>query len=73
MFWVVVTYARCHVVLGAVAPQRERELRPAFEAVLADLGVASVADRRRRADGLLAALPGWQALVDAVVARAVAG
>lgn len=73
MFWVLVTYARCHVVLGAVAPERERALRPAFQAVLADLGVASAADRRRRADGLLAALPGWQAVVDAVVAEAVAG
>ncbi|MEU4792048.1 hypothetical protein AB0F95_20315 [Micromonospora tulbaghiae] len=69
MFWVLVTYARCHVVLGAVAPERER----AFGAVLADLGVASAADRRRRADGLLAALPGWQAVVDAVAAEAVAG
>ncbi|WBC06135.1 hypothetical protein [Micromonospora sp. WMMA1976] len=69
MFWVLVTYARCHVVLGAVAPERER----AFGAALADLGVASAADRRRRADGLLAALPGWQAVVDAVAAEAVAG
>ncbi|MFJ5664710.1 hypothetical protein ACIQAR_03280 [Micromonospora chalcea] len=69
MFWVLVTYARCHVVLGAVAPERER----AFGAVLADLGVASAADRRRRADGLLAALPRWQAVVDAVAAEAVAG
>ncbi|MBU8860957.1 MULTISPECIES: hypothetical protein [unclassified Micromonospora] len=69
MFWVLVTYARCHVVSGAVAPERER----AFGAVLADLGVASSADRRRRADGLLAALPGWQAVVDAVAAEAVAG
>ncbi|MEU7176203.1 hypothetical protein ABZ949_32510 [Micromonospora tulbaghiae] len=69
MFWVLVTYARCHVVSGPVAPERER----AFGAVLADLGVASAADRRRRADGLLGALPGWQAVVDAVAAAAVAG
>ncbi|MFJ1539768.1 hypothetical protein ACIODS_14625 [Micromonospora chalcea] len=73
MFWVLVTYARCHVVLGAVAPERERALRPAFGAVLADLGVGSAVDRRRRADGLLAALPGWQAVVDAVAVEAVAG
>ncbi|SBT66654.1 hypothetical protein GA0070622_3679 [Micromonospora sediminicola] len=73
MFWVLVTYARCHAVLASVAPRRERALRPAFAAMLADLGVASAADRRRRADALLAALPGWQAVVDAVAARAVAG
>lgn len=69
MFWVLVTWARCHVVSGVVAPEWER----AFGAVLADLGVASAADRRRRADGLLAALPGWQSVVDAVAVEAVAG
>lgn len=73
MFWVVVTYARCLAVVAAVAPQRERLVRPGFEAVLADLQVASAADRRRRADAVLASLPAWQSVVDAVSGRAVAG
>ncbi|MDG4800806.1 hypothetical protein [Micromonospora sp. WMMD980] len=73
MFWVLVTYARCLAVLAAVAPRRERVLRPGFEAVLADLQVASAADRRRRADAVLASLPAWQAVVDAVSRRVVAG
>ncbi|MFG1673294.1 hypothetical protein [Micromonospora sp. NPDC049282] len=73
MFWVLVTYARCHAVLAAVAPERGRAAWPAFEAVLADLGVASVADRRRRADAVLASLPAWQRVVDAVSRRVVAG
>ncbi|MFI6128371.1 hypothetical protein [Micromonospora sp. NPDC051141] len=73
MFWVVVTWARCLVVLGAVAPERERALRSGLVAVLADLRVVSAADRRRRADAVLASLPGWQSVVDAIVARAVAG
>ncbi|MEU4366318.1 hypothetical protein [Micromonospora chersina] len=73
MFWVVVTYARCHAVLAADAPGRERVLRPAFEAAVADLRVASAADRRRRAAELLGSLPRWQAVADAVAERAVAG
>ncbi|GAB3345444.1 hypothetical protein RMN56_26770 [Micromonospora halotolerans] len=73
MFWVVVTYARCHAVLAVDAPGRERVLRPAFEAALADLRVASVAERRRRAAALVGSLPRWQAVADAVVERAVAG
>ncbi|MEU4481787.1 hypothetical protein AB0F68_27550 [Micromonospora sp. NPDC023966] len=73
MFWMVVTYARCHAVLAVDAPGRERVLRPAFEAAVADLGVASAADRRRRAAALLGSLPRWQAVADAVAERAVAG
>ncbi|MFE9957497.1 hypothetical protein [Micromonospora sp. NPDC005299] len=73
MFWIVVTYARCHAVLAVDAPRRERVLRPAFEAVLADLQVASVVQRRRRAAALFGSLPRWQAVADAVVERAVAG
>ncbi|WBB76498.1 hypothetical protein O7602_13600 [Micromonospora sp. WMMD1128] len=73
MFWVVVTYARCLSVVSAVAPEREGVARPGLEAVLADLGVASAADRRRRADAVLASLPVWQSVMDAVARRAVAG
>ncbi|MEU5531257.1 hypothetical protein ABZ744_30425 [Micromonospora chersina] len=73
MFWVVVTFARCHAVLAVDAPGRERVLRPAFEAAVADLGVLSAADRRRRAAELLGSLPRWQAVADAVAERAVAG
>ncbi|KAB1901277.1 hypothetical protein F8274_30695 [Micromonospora sp. AMSO31t] len=60
-------------MLAVDAPERERVLRPAFEAVLADLRVASVADRRRRSAALVGSLPRWQAVADAVVERAVAG
>lgn len=73
MFWIVVTYARCHAILAADAPLRERVLRERFEAAVADLGVASAAERRHRADGLLEALPGWQRVADAIAQRGVAG
>jgi hypothetical protein len=58
----VATYARCHAVLAADAPGREVALRPAFEAAVADLQVASAAQRRRRADEVVASLSGWWAV-----------
>ncbi|MFU8853544.1 hypothetical protein ACNAW0_21525 [Micromonospora sp. SL1-18] len=73
MFWIVATFARCHAILAADAPGRERALRPAFEAAVADLGVGSVVDRRRRAEELLGSLPRWRVVADAVAGRAVAG
>ncbi|MFE9206699.1 hypothetical protein [Micromonospora sp. NPDC007230] len=73
MFWIVATYARCHTILAADAPAREAALRPAFEAAVADLGVASAADRRRRADEVLAALPGWWEVSRALGGWDVAG
>ncbi|RZU75799.1 hypothetical protein EV384_4362 [Micromonospora kangleipakensis] len=48
-------------------------LRPAFEAAVADLGVLSAADRRRRADEVVTALPGWWAVSGAVGGWDVAG
>ncbi|MGC5022318.1 hypothetical protein [Micromonospora sp. DT47] len=76
MFWVVATYARCHAILAADAPEREAARRPWFLAALADLGVSSAADRRRRADAVLAWLPrGWSTareVADAVRRRDVA-
>ncbi|SCG71663.1 hypothetical protein [Micromonospora inositola] len=73
MFWIVATYARCHSILAADAPGREVALRPAFEAAVADLGVASAAQRRRRADEVVASLPGWWAVAGAIGGWDVAG
>lgn len=69
MFWIVATYARCHAVLAVDAPERGVELAPSFEAAVADLGVLSAAQRRRRADEVLAFLPGWCAVVQAMAVR----
>ncbi|MFC0506137.1 hypothetical protein [Micromonospora costi] len=67
MFWIVATYARCHAILAADAPEWGVRLLPLFEAALADLGVASVGDRRRRADEALAAVPGWWSVAGRIV------
>ncbi|WP_319461318.1 hypothetical protein [Micromonospora sp. RTP1Z1] len=73
MFWIVATYARCHAILAADAPEREVALRPAFDAAVADLGVASAPRRRRRADEVLASLPRWQTMAEAIGGWDVAG
>ncbi|MBM0224800.1 hypothetical protein [Micromonospora sp. ATA51] len=67
------TYARCHAVLAADAPGREVALRPAFEAAVADLQVASAAQRGRRADEVVASLSGWWAVAGAIGGWDVAG
>ncbi|MCM0676902.1 hypothetical protein NCC78_19740 [Micromonospora phytophila] len=70
MFWIVATYARCHAILAADAPELVAGLSPLFEAAVADLGVASAGDRRRRADEVVAFLPRlWSVAEEIVAAR----
>ncbi|MGW2156337.1 hypothetical protein [Nonomuraea sp. NPDC001699] len=59
VFWLVATYARCLDKRAAAgAPPGYEE---GFQELLADLGAATFADRRRRGDHVLAALPSlWQ-------------
>ncbi|MBF8185118.1 hypothetical protein ITP53_05065 [Nonomuraea sp. K274] len=58
VFWLVATYARC---LAKRALAGESGYQDAFLELLADLGAETFADRRRRGDRVLAALPGlWR-------------
>jgi len=58
VFWMVATSARCQKILAADAPPRvRREHAPAFEAMVADLGITSPADVLRRADEVIGFLP----------------
>ncbi|MEO3868010.1 hypothetical protein ABGB18_04180 [Nonomuraea sp. B12E4] len=58
VFWLVATYARCLAKRAAAGASGYED---GFLELLADLGVVSFADRRRRGDRVLAALPGvWQ-------------
>ncbi|GAA2870011.1 hypothetical protein GCM10020220_069230 [Nonomuraea rubra] len=59
VFWLVATYARCLAKRSAAGLPAEYE--DEFHELLADLGAETFADRRRRGDRVLAALPGlWQ-------------
>jgi hypothetical protein len=58
MFWIVATFARCHTILIADAPRpMRRELAPAFEAALTDLGITSAEDILARAEDVLHFVP----------------
>lgn len=68
VFWIIATYARCHKILAADAPpERQRELAPAFEAAVADLGIASTGDLARRAEEVLRYLPRLWETAEAVM------
>ncbi|TDE33049.1 hypothetical protein E1295_38695 [Nonomuraea mesophila] len=58
VFWIAATYARC---LAKRAAAGERGHEDGLLDLLADLGAETYADRRRRADRVLAGLPGlWE-------------
>ncbi|MDH6671189.1 hypothetical protein M2277_001839 [Paenibacillus sp. LBL] len=58
VFWMVATFARCHNILEADGPPEfQREYAPAFDAILADLGITSTADLQKRADEVIRFLP----------------
>ncbi|WP_336205363.1 hypothetical protein [Nonomuraea sp. LPB2021202275-12-8] len=55
VFWLVATYARCLAKLASAGMAASDD---GLRSVLADLGAETSADRRRRGDRVLAALPG---------------
>ncbi len=67
VFWIAVTFARCHVILDVDAPG---EPTSAFDAVLADLGVTGPADLRERADRVLDFLPRVWSRAEALMSAA---
>jgi hypothetical protein len=58
VFWIVATFARCHKILAADAPlDLQRALAPAFDALIADLGITSTGDLIRHAGDVIQFLP----------------
>lgn len=57
VFWMVATYARCHKILAADAPDLQRTHSPAFHAVLTDIGIHSASDLLSRAEEVNRFLP----------------
>ncbi len=71
VFWIAATFARCHKILAADAPpELQRELAPAFEEFLADLGIVSAAELIRRAEDVAGFLPRlWETAESILVAN----
>jgi hypothetical protein len=69
VFWLVATYARCQQVFDHDAPAATQErFRPGFAHLLADLGITSFADMRRRGAEVDALLPRLWAEAEAIIA-----
>lgn len=71
VFYMVVTFGRCHAILTVDAPEAQRALAPAFDALLADLGLPSTADLIRRADEVRRFLPSLSETAEAILAARV--
>jgi len=68
VFWLAVTAARCQTVLHHDAPpELRRRFAPGFRDLLADLGIGSPADLRRRAAEVKAALPEVRSVAEAII------
>lgn len=57
VFWIIATFARCHTILAADAPELHRAHAPAFREAVADLGLTSTADVLDRAAEVTRFLP----------------
>ena len=68
VFWMVATFARCHKILAADAPEAvRRALLPAFDELLADLGITSTENLLARASSVLRFLPTLWATTEAIL------
>ncbi|UVI33154.1 hypothetical protein [Paenibacillus spongiae] len=68
VFWIVATFARCHKILAADAStQLQLAHRPAFEAIISDLGFTSTGDFIPRAEGVLQYLPRLMDTVETIL------
>jgi hypothetical protein len=68
VFWIVATFARCHTILAVDAPRGvQRALAPAFDDILADLGIASTDDLRGRARAAGQFLPSVWATAEGIL------
>jgi hypothetical protein len=68
MFWIVATFARCHKIFDADGSEElKTEHAPAFEAVVADLGIRTSEDLIQRAEDVLVYLPKLMEITEAIL------
>ncbi|WP_195571355.1 hypothetical protein [Paenibacillus sp. 1001270B_150601_E10] len=67
MFWIIATYARCHTILAADAPDIHQRLFSDFEEMLRHLGVSSHEALKKRADEGLQLLPELWAVTEKII------
>lgn len=67
VFWITATFARCHQMLAADAPEEGERLAPDFHALLSDLGVGTPEALFQRADNVLRYLPRLMTVARSIV------
>jgi len=67
VFWIAVTFARCHTVLDVDAPDLYRERLPAFEALLGDLGILTASAIVARLQAVIGYLPRIRQFAEAMI------
>jgi hypothetical protein len=68
VFWIIATFARCHTILAADAPDLHHALVLASDAAVADLGISSTSDILRRAERVTRFLPRLWQTTEAILA-----
>lgn len=68
VFWLVVTHARCRTVFAADAPALQERFASGYLALLADLGIKTLADMQQRAEQVRALLPRIWTVVEELIA-----
>ncbi|MFD4948147.1 hypothetical protein ACFWNT_37960 [Streptomyces sp. NPDC058409] len=68
VFWIIATFARCHTVLAADAPDLHLARLPAFREALADLGITSTGDLLHRAGEVIGFLPRLRQTAEEILA-----
>ncbi|MCD7034097.1 hypothetical protein LRR81_07615 [Metabacillus sp. GX 13764] len=69
VFWIGATFARCHKILAADAPEEGCARYPAFQKFMEDLGVFSYESLEQRGGEVLRFLPGLEELAEAVIEK----
>jgi hypothetical protein len=67
VFWIAATWCRCMTVFHTDAPDLEARFEPGYRALLADLGIASLADLQRRGDDVIAYLPRLMSVAESIM------
>jgi hypothetical protein len=68
VFWIAATYSRCRTIFAVDAPGLIPRFDVGYQALLADIGLASFADRRRRCEQVVAEIPRVWEVAEAIIA-----
>lgn len=67
VFWMVATHSRCQKIFDHDAPPLQKEFAAGYQELLADLGIVSFADLRKRGERVRAFLPRLREEADAIM------